>query len=135
MDSRLSKLEAWREKLGLTKVALAALLKTPASQNYTNWLNRGSLPKEFYDVADIVVSAGSLEEAEKALSQTRLVDALTALEVGERSPAAYGSALSSIPDEEMLDIARDMIKGLSDDSRRTLLAEMLQAEQDVLSGP
>lgn len=43
----LSRLEDWRKRHGLKKTDMANILRLKQSQNYTNWIARRSIPKEY----------------------------------------------------------------------------------------
>tara|TARA_R110000851_G_scaffold225597_1_gene378399 strand:- start:148 stop:456 length:309 start_codon:yes stop_codon:yes gene_type:complete len=61
MDELIKMLEEWRVERGISKTDMAHKLGTTAPQNYTNWIGRGSLPKEFYGKAvEILTGNGSL---------------------------------------------------------------------------
>lgn len=53
----IEELEKYREANGLKKSEMARMFKVE-SQNYNNWVYRGSLPKEFYDLAISITSKG-----------------------------------------------------------------------------
>lgn len=48
-------LERYRKENGLKKSEMARMFKVE-SQNYNNWVYRGSLPKEFYDLAILITT-------------------------------------------------------------------------------
>jgi hypothetical protein len=51
MNELIRNLEAARKAAGFTKTEMANRLGSPAPQNYTNWINRDSLPKKYYKAA------------------------------------------------------------------------------------
>ena len=64
-DMLLNALERWRKKAQLTKVDMARLFRLRTSQNYTNWLARRSIPKEFYPHVNAILNAEGEEDATK----------------------------------------------------------------------
>lgn len=51
MESMMDRLEAYRTEHRLSKAEMARRMGAAAQQNYTNWVNRDSLPKQFYPKA------------------------------------------------------------------------------------
>lgn len=67
----LSRLEDWRKRNGLKKTDMANILRLKQSQNYTNWIARRSIPKEYMLHAHAILNADDSKEAEimiKAIS-------------------------------------------------------------------
>lgn len=51
-DIRVRSLERLRKSFGWTKTQMARQLGLAAMQNYSNWVSRNSIPKEYMDLAD-----------------------------------------------------------------------------------
>lgn len=59
----LQKLEEWRELQELSKTDMAALFKLRNKQTYSNWVGRGTLPKDQLERAMTVITCSDLNEA------------------------------------------------------------------------
>lgn len=55
MDLLLQALEDWRVQNGYSKTDVARMLKCKSPQTYTNWLSRGSLPKDYIYSASALI--------------------------------------------------------------------------------
>ena len=60
MDILLQALEDWRLENGYSKSDVARMLKCKSPQTYTNWLARGSLPKDYFYAASALIGKESM---------------------------------------------------------------------------
>lgn len=91
-DNLMERLEAYRRGNGITKAEFSRILGCNSQHQYQNWINRGSLPKAYYDTAlRVLGNSGSLTKDQIALLKKidtladqdkktvlRLIDALLA---------------------------------------------------------
>lgn len=72
MDKLIDALEDWRAARGMSKASMARLVGANSSQVYTNWVNRDSLPKEYYAVAMAILNTDSIRDATRAARTAEL---------------------------------------------------------------
>jgi hypothetical protein len=77
MDKYLKLLEEVRIAEDLSKVQMADLMKAPASQNYTNWLKRNSLPKKYFPIAEIIIEKHLGRQAIDSTEEAAILEYLT----------------------------------------------------------
>jgi len=61
MTDLIKKVEDYRTSKGLNKADMARLIGANSSQQYNNWVYRGSLPKEYYDRALRILETEGIE--------------------------------------------------------------------------
>lgn len=106
MDKRIEQLEEWRVLHGLTKVDMADLIGTTKSQNYTNWLGRSSLPKEFYGAADLILTSEGPDQAASRVAQYRLASAVTS------EVSGMGEMIDTLDEAQLESLLADVIPTL-----------------------
>lgn len=84
MTDLIKKVEGYRTSKGLTKADMARLIGANSSQQYNNWVYRGSLPKEYYARAHRILETEGMEsrlDAEILEKLEKLPEAKAALVV------------------------------------------------------
>lgn len=89
MEDLLKKLEAYRKQKRISKTDMARLLGANSPQQYANWVYRGSLPKDFYEVAMQILGADTDD----------LYASLKILKKLERLSPSSQAVISSLIDE------------------------------------
>ena len=108
MKDVMVKLEEWRESRGLNKTEMARRIGANSSQQYTNWISRNSLPKEFFGVATSILGEDS-----------------SGLDSPEATPSYKESLFSQLSDRQKMKVMESLIDEISDKDRARLLAKLI----------
>lgn len=99
MDKRTELLEQIRTELGWTKTRIAAELGLGAMQNYSNWVRRKSVPKEYLRAVDDLISKHRPDRAPNAslyIGKSKVLPVISSVQAGAWSeifdPYEPGSA-------------------------------------------
>lgn len=122
---RISRIEEWRQDQGFSKADLARYFGVD-NQTYNNWTYRNSLPKEYYDRADQILSGNvsATREGRKTILVTT-----PPLEVRERS-WTYGDNkqkfdFNSLDEQELAEVMIAALSSLSPAGRKAILQALI----------
>ena len=115
MTHVIDRLEAWRIANGLNKTEMAKLIGANSSQQYTNWVGRNSLPKEFFRRAADILGDNASEVAPAGPVEVPTLP-------------YKGSVFSHLTDEQKMKAALSLIDSMSDKERAAILAKIVSGE-------
>lgn len=121
---RISRIEEWRQDQGFSKADLARYFGVD-SQTYNNWTYRNSLPKEYYDRAEQILS-GNVSATREG---RKTILAAKPLEVRESS-WTYGYNkqkfdFSSLDEQELAEVMIAALSSLSPAGRKAILQALI----------
>lgn len=109
MADLIEKIESYRLEKRLSKAAMARELGANTRQQYSAWLSRGSLPKQYYEAA-----ANLLGEPIAGIAPAP----------PENRPLS-GSLFSRLSNDQKMDVMLSLVDEIGEEERARLLAKLL----------
>ena len=131
MDKLIDGLEDWRASRGMSKASMARLIGAASSQVYTNWVNRDSLPKEYYAIAMAILETDSIRDAMKA---ARVAELKTerALKAKRPETGDISEMLDKLAEDAKLEAFAAICRQLSPQDALRLARLLLDRAQDEI---